>query len=51
MDFGPKQRASIPNLINNGFGSVGQIIGFTLPGWEEELAVKILGLRRCTVKS
>ena len=51
MDFGTKQRASTPNLINNGFGSGRQIIGVTLPGWEKELLGKSLGLRRCAVKS
>ena len=37
MDFGTKKGASTASGIINGFGSVGQIIGVTLPGWAEKV--------------
>src|SRR5438445_6078184 len=39
IDFGTKKGASTASGLVNGLGSVGQIIGVTLPGW----AGKILG--------
>ncbi|MBP9900672.1 MAG: MFS transporter [Verrucomicrobiota bacterium] len=37
MDFGTKKGASTASGIINGFGSIGQIIGVTLPGWADKL--------------
>ena len=37
MDFGTKKGASTASGVINGFGSVGQIIGVTLPGWADKL--------------
>ncbi len=39
IDFGTKKGASTASGLVNGFGSLGQIIGVTLPGW----AGKVLG--------
>jgi OPA family sugar phosphate sensor protein UhpC-like MFS transporter len=39
IDFGTKKGASTASGLVNGLGSIGQIIGVTLPGW----AGKILG--------
>jgi len=39
IDFGTKKGASTASGLVNGFGSVGQIFGVTLPGW----AGKVLG--------
>jgi OPA family sugar phosphate sensor protein UhpC-like MFS transporter len=39
IDFGTKKGASTASGLVNGFGSVGQIFGVTLPGW----AGKLLG--------
>lgn len=40
MDFGTKKGASTAGGIINGFGSMGQIIGVTLPGWAGNLLGK-----------
>jgi OPA family sugar phosphate sensor protein UhpC-like MFS transporter len=37
MDFGTKKGASTAGGVINGFGSMGQIIGVTLPGWADKL--------------
>ena len=40
MDFGTKKGAATASGIINGFGSLGQIIGVTLPGWVGKLMAK-----------
>ena len=40
MDFGTKKGAATASGIINGFGSAGQIIGVTLPGWVGKLMEK-----------
>jgi OPA family sugar phosphate sensor protein UhpC-like MFS transporter len=37
MDFGTKKGAATAGGVINGLGSVGQIIGVTLPGWADKL--------------
>ena len=40
IDFGTKQGASTASGLVNGFGSLGQVFGVTLPGWAEQLVGK-----------
>lgn len=37
IDFGTKKGASTASGLVNGFGSIGQIFGVTLPGWADKL--------------
>jgi OPA family glycerol-3-phosphate transporter-like MFS transporter len=40
IDFGTKKGASTSSGLINGLGSIGQIIGVTLPGWAEQVLGK-----------
>jgi len=40
IDFGTKKGASTASGLVNGFGSIGQVFGVTLPGWAEQLVGK-----------
>jgi OPA family sugar phosphate sensor protein UhpC-like MFS transporter len=40
IDFGTKKGASTASGLVNGFGSLGQTIGITLPGWAEGIVGK-----------
>lgn len=40
IDFGTKRGASTASGLVNGFGSIGQVFGVTLPGWADQLLGK-----------
>ena len=40
IDFGTKKGASTASGLVNGFGSIGQVFGVTLPGWADQLLGK-----------